>query len=196
MPEPDEALEKLTEGMKRASATLRDAGIRHALAGGLAAWARGGPGTDHDVDFLVKPEDAERAWEALGEAGMRTERPPEPWLLKAYYEDDVLIDLIFDPAGGPVTDDVLDRAEDLEVMAMRLPVASLEDVMITKLMALTEQEPEFGGVLEMARSVREQIDWALVRERTKDSPFAKAFFVLAEELGIVRNGPGRGQTVD
>ena len=55
----------------------------HILGGGLAAWARGGPPTEHDVDFFVRAEDAERALEALVEAGMKPERPPEGWLLKA-----------------------------------------------------------------------------------------------------------------
>ena len=40
-------------------------------------------------------------------------------------------------------------------------------------------------MLELARSLREQIDWELVRERTADSPFARAFFTLVEELGVV-----------
>ncbi len=171
--------------MKKAVGALRDAEIPFLLGGSLAAWARGGSSSDHDVDFLVKPEDAERAWEALGNAGMRIERPPEPWLLKAYYEGDVLIDLIFDPAGGAVDDALLDRAEEIEVLAMRLPVAALEDVLVTKLLALTEQEPDFGSELELARALREQVDWKEVRERTKQSPFAKAFFTLVEELGVV-----------
>ena len=73
----------------------------------------------------------------------------------------------------------------VEVMAMRLPLASLEDVLTQKLLALTEQEPDFAHELEVARSLREQIDWEEVRRRTNDSPFAKAFFTLVEELGIV-----------
>ena len=177
-------VEPLVAAMKHAGAALRDAEIRFALAGGLAIWARGGAVTDHDVDFLVKPEDAERALQVLTEAGMRPERPPEDWLLKAYH-DDTQVDLIFSPSGGPVTDDTLSRAEDREVMAMRLPVMSLEDVLATKLLALTEQEPNYGPVLEIARTLREQIRWDEVRERTRDSPFAKAFFTLIEELGIL-----------
>jgi hypothetical protein len=176
-------VDKLVEAMKHAGAALRDAEIRFALAGGLACWARGGPATDHDVDFLVKPEDAERAEEALARAGMRPEQPPEDWLLKAYHED-TLVDLIFRPSSGPVTDEMLDRAEVREVMAMRLPVMSLEDVLVAKLLALTEQEPDFGAVLEIARTLREQIRWDEVREQTANSPFAKAFFTLIEELGI------------
>ncbi len=170
--------------MKHAAAALRDAGIRFALAGGLAIWARGGPATDHDVDLLVKPEDAERAHQALTKAGLRPEIPPEDWLFKSYYND-TLVDLIFRPSGGEVTDEVLDRAEEREVMAMRLPVTSIEDVLITKLLALTEQEPDYASVLEVARTLREQIRWDEVRERTMDSPFAKAFFTLIEELGIL-----------
>ena len=184
MPRHNVEVERLVEAMKHAGAALRDAEIRFALAGGLACWARGGPATDHDVDFLVKPEDAERAHDALATAGMRPERPPEDWLLKAYHED-TLVDLIFWPAGGPVTDEMLDRAEEREVMAMRLPVCSLEDVLVTKLIALTEQDPDYGSVLEIARTLREQIRWDDVRERTEHSPFAKAFFTLIEELGIL-----------
>ena len=55
----------------------------------------------------------------------------------------------------------------------------------TKLLALTEQEPNYGSVLEIARTLREQIRWDEVRERTEASPFAKAFFTLIEELGIL-----------
>ena len=171
--------------MKTAAAALRDADIPFALAGGLGAWPRGGPATDHDVDFYVKPDDAPRAQEALVAIGMRPHDPPEDWLLKVY-DNDVLIDLIFRPSGGPVTDEQLARAEEVEVMAMRVPVAPLEDIIVTKLLALTEQEPDFSSVLDIARTVREQVDWDEVRERTQVSAFAKAFFTLAEELGIVR----------
>jgi hypothetical protein len=184
MPRRNVQIEPLIEAMKVAAAALRDAEIKFALAGGLAIWARGGPVTDHDVDILVKPEDAERAQQALTEAGLRPERPPEDWLLKSHH-DDTVVDLIFSPSGGPVTDELLDRADDREVMAMRLPVSSMEDVLTTKLLALTEQEPDYSSVLEVARTLREQILWDEVRERTESSPFAKAFFTLIEELGIL-----------
>jgi hypothetical protein len=165
------------------------------LGGGLAAWARGGPPTEHDVDFLVRGEDAERALEALVEAGMIPERPPEGWLLKAY-DGHILVDLIFEPAGGPVDQGHFDRAEHLEVMAQPMLVASLDDVISTKLLALREQELDFGPLLELARALREQIDWRSVRARSDGSPFARAFFTLVEELGIVERvedgqAPGR-----
>jgi predicted nucleotidyltransferase len=179
----DSDFEQLVDTMKRAAAALRDAGIPFMLGGGLAAWARGAARTEHDVDFLLRPEDAERAQEALVAIGMRAERPPEGWLLKAW-AGDILVDLIFEPTEGPVTDEMLEEADELNVMAMRLKVARLEDVLSSKLLALEEQEPDFGQVVELARSVREQIDWDEVRGRTESSPMAKAFFTLVEELGV------------
>jgi predicted nucleotidyltransferase len=180
----EQEFERLLGAMKKAAGVLNDAGIPFVLGGGLACWARGAPKTEHDVDFLVKPADAERAQEALAAAGMRTEDPPEGWLLKAY-DDDVLIDLIFNPQGGPVGDEIFERAEELEVHAMRLKVAALEDVVVHKLLVLSEQQPDFSSVLEIARSLREQVDWDEVRRRTEDSPFAKAYFTMLDELAIV-----------
>ena len=181
----EEEFDRLVDTTRKAGAALRDAGVRYALGGGLASWVRGGPKTEHDIDFFVKPEDAERALAALVDAGFRPERPVEEWLVKAY-DGDLLVDLIFNPASGPVDDELLARADELEVAAVKMPVASLDDVMVTKLLALNEQEPDFGGCLEIARSLREQIDWDWVRERTAEAPFAAAFFTLVEELGVVR----------
>jgi hypothetical protein len=181
----EEEFDRLVDTTRKAGAALRDAGVPYALGGGLAAWVRGGPKTEHDIDFFVKPEDAERALAALADAGFRPERPVEEWLLKAF-DGDLLVDLIFNPASGPVDDELLGRADELEVAAVSMPVASLDDVMVTKLLALNEQEPDFGGCLEIARSLREQIDWDRVREQTADAPFAAAFFTLVEELGVVR----------
>ena len=181
---PGENFPELLDSMKRAAAALRDAEVPYMLGGGLAAWARGGPPTEHDVDFFVFPDDEERALEALVGAGLKADHPPEGWLLKAW-DGDTLIDLIYSPAGGNVDQGYFDRAELMEVAAQRLPVASLGDVLVTKLLALNEQEPDMASVLEIARSLREQIDWDFVRARTDSSPFARAFFTLVEELGIV-----------
>ena len=181
---PAENFPELIDSMKRAAAALREAEVPYVLGGGLAAWARGGPPTEHDVDFFVYERDAERALEALVEAGMKPDQPPEDWLLKAW-DGETLIDLIFHPAGGPIDDGYFQRAEILEVASQSMLVASLGDVLTTKLLALNEQEPDLSSVLELARSLREQIDWDFVRSSTADSPFGRAFFTLVEELGVV-----------
>jgi len=180
----DQDFERLLAAMKKAGGALSDAGIPFVLGGGLACWARGAPKTEHDVDFLLKPEDAQRAQQALAAAGMRPEKPPEGWLLKAY-DGDVLVDLIFDPQGGPIDDRTFGRADELEVHAMKMKVAALEDVLVQKILALSEQQPDYSSVLELARSLREQVNWDEVRERTRESPFANAYFTLLEDLEIV-----------
>jgi hypothetical protein len=182
----------ICDTMKKAAAALRAAGVPFLLGGGLAAWARGGPSSDHDVDFLVRPEDADAAADTLAAAGFRIERPPEGWLVKAY-DGDVLLDLIFEPTTGPVTAELFERAEEREVLATPMYVMSLEDVMVTKLLALGETHLDLAGPLEIARPVREQIDWDDVRRRTDGSPYARAFFTLVEELGVVEpTGTGIG----
>jgi hypothetical protein len=183
MPEP--TFDELIEAMKAGAGILQGREIPFVLGGGLAAWARGGPKSEHDVDFMLKPDDADTALEAFERAGWRTDKPPEGWLYKAWHENGALVDLIFCPSGGPITEETIDRAPVREVMALRIPVFTLEDVMTTKLLSMTEQEPDYGAVLEIARALREQIEWDTVRERTDGSPWAKAFFVLVEELGIV-----------
>jgi predicted nucleotidyltransferase len=187
MPEP--TFDELIVAMKAAAGILNEREIEFVLGGGLSAWARGGPRSEHDVDFLIKPEDAERALAAFDECGWRTERPPEGWLYKTWHENGALVDLIFDPASGPITQEIIDRAHEGEVMALRAKVATLEDVLVSKLLAIREQELNFSSVLEWSRALREQIDWHEVRDRTQESPFAKAFFVLLEELDIVERVP-------
>ncbi|HEY2544015.1 MAG TPA: nucleotidyltransferase [Gaiellaceae bacterium] len=183
MPEP--TFEEMIAAMKDAVAVLQSHDIPFALGGGLAAWARGGPRSEHDVDLLIHMDDTDAALAAFDEAGMRTERPPEGWLVKAWHPNGTLVDLIYSPAGGPITVDAIENAPEIEVMALRVRVIALEDLLMTKLLALNEQEPDFGSVLELARALREQIDWDDVRVRTDASPFARAFFTLVEGLGIV-----------
>jgi len=175
--------EAIEATLKRSIAAFRDADVPALLGGSLAIWARGGPETRHDLDFMVKPEDAERALDALEAIGMRPERPPEGWLFKAW-DADVLVDLIFAPRGLEMTDEVLARGDDREVLSISTRVMALEDVFSTKLLALDEHRLDYSGLLLMARSLREQIDWEALRQRTEGSPFARAFFVLCEELDI------------
>ena len=185
-----ETMQAIAESMKKAAAAFREEGIPFLLAGSLASWARGGPETSHDLDFVVKPEDAERALEALEAAGMKPEKPPEEWLYKAW-DGDVLIDVIFSPSGVDPDDELMARADTLNVMSMELPVMAIEDVMATKINALTEHSLRYEGLLEMARALREQIRWDEVRERANDTPFARAFFVMLDGLGIVPDVPPR-----
>ena len=104
--------------------------------------------------------------------------------MRKAYLGDAMVDLIHRPVQRDVTDEMLGRADELEVEAVKMPVISADDLLVTKLLALNDHHADFESVLEVARALREQIDWAAVRERTGSAPFAKAFLVLAEELGL------------
>jgi hypothetical protein len=79
---------------------------------------------------------------------------------------------------------LVDRHPGMRVMA-------LEDVLVTRLLALDEQALDYKSLLQMARPIREQVDWDDVRARTGDSPYAAAFFTFVERLGVVES-PSRG----
>jgi hypothetical protein len=183
-------IDSLTDSLKRATAALEADRIPYLLGGGLGCWARGGPPSSNDIDLMLKREDAERALASLASAGMHTAKPPEQWLYKAW-DGDVLIDLIFEPSGMRITDQVLERGEELSVAGMFIQVMNLDDIFVTKLLAMDEHELDYTKNLQIARALREQIDWGSLRQRTAENPFAAAFFVLADGLGISREEPAR-----
>jgi hypothetical protein len=179
VPMSNESLPAMLATLKRSAGGLREAGIPFMLGGGLAC-----------LDLMVKPEDAEQALATLAAIGMRPEKPSEGWLYKAF-DGDVMVDIIFSPVGVAITDAVLARAEMLEVEAQPMLVMTLEDVLVTKLLALDENSLDYKAVLQISRSLREQIEWEDVRARTAGSAYAAAFFTLVEELGVAvtsRNG--------
>jgi predicted nucleotidyltransferase len=178
----------LLDAMKHAAAALRDSEIPFALGGSLAVYARGGPETNHDVDFILEPGDAERALDVLTGAGWRSERPPEGWLFKVYDERGAMIDLIFAPNGqsAAVVREMLGRADEIEVYAIKLKVLSATDVLASKLLALREHNLDYEPALEVARSLREQIDWHVVEQRVQESPYAAGFLTVARRLGLAR----------
>jgi predicted nucleotidyltransferase len=175
---------ELLDALKVVAAVLREAKVPFALAGGLAAWAHGGPPTEHDIDLMIREADAEQALAALRDAGLRVEIPPEGWLVKAWI-DDVLIDLIYAPKGMVVDHEFLEQCTPISVSAVEMRVVPLDDLFVSKLLALTEHHLDFGPPLEWARAIREQVDWNAVAARTEASPFARTFLTMLDELEIV-----------
>ena len=186
----NENFDALVTALRAAVPVMREAEIPFMLGGSMAVWAYGGPEPTNDLDLMLREQDAERALQVLAQAGMRTEHPPEEWLLKAWHGD-VLIDLIFGPRGLPITDEVLERAVIRNLSALRVPVMALEDVLTTKLLALDEHQLDLSWLLQISRAVREQVDWEALRARTEHSPYAAAFFTLVERLGIVAGDPAQ-----
>jgi hypothetical protein len=177
----------IRETLRRCAALLRDADVPYALGGSVAAWARGGPQTCRDLDFVLLASDAPRAQAALAQAGLRPERPPEDWLVKAW-DGEVLVDLIFQLSGVDIPA-ALERAEVLAVAAIDMPVLQLEDVLTAKLLSFDDHYLDFTGPLQIVRALREQIDWNRLAAATAPSPYARAFLTLAEQLELIPGTP-------
>jgi hypothetical protein len=180
-----EEQQPLIHTLKRVAYHLKQTGIPFALAGSFAVYARGGGACDHDVDFLIKQEDADRVLAALAEIGFRTEVPPEGWLVKVYDEEDHLVDLILSPVQRPVTDETLADTDVLPVNACHMPVLSATELMIHKLLSMGPHYCDLAKALPVARSMREQIDWSRVERETAHSPYAQAFMVLLDRLNVM-----------
>ncbi|MGV9674423.1 hypothetical protein ACWDSJ_04010 [Nocardia sp. NPDC003482] len=178
----------LLDTMKRVAGVMKAADIDFALAGSLASYARGGWSEPHDVDFVVLETDLPRVEAALAAAGLRVVHPPEDWLIKAFDDDagpgPCMVDFLFRPTGLPVTAEMLARADPLLVESVVMPVLAATDLLVLKLLSLSEQHCDFGPLLRLSRPLREQVDWDEVSAATRHSPFARGFVGLLNELDI------------
>ena len=174
---------ELRIALKRSASALKADGVPFALGGGYALWVRGAPEPVHDVDLVVAEEDVEAAVRSLAGADFRIERPPEDWLFKAWWGDS-LVDVLHKLRGIPVTPELVDTAEEVEVLGVRIPVLPATPIMVAKLHALSEHYADFAAMLPAVRAVREQLDWDELRSSAEDRPFAQAFLFLTDQLGI------------
>jgi hypothetical protein len=176
--------EEIRDLLKRTAVALKEADVPFALCGGYAAWVRGAPEPDHDADFLVLGTEAERAAKVLADAGLEVVDPPEDWLIKVV-SGGSFVDVLWRTCGHPVESDLVGRAEVLPVLSVQMPVLAATDIVVTKLMALDEHYCDFSRLLPVARALREQVDWDVVRKEVAGNPFAVVFLELLDRLGVV-----------
>lgn len=193
---PVDRNQAILEAAKQVGAILKREGHAFALAGSVAVYAHGGAqNLQHDVDFAIRPEDAESVAETLRAAGLPVRTPPEDWLLKA----DCLgqqVDLIFELAHQPVTTELLERADELSVDSVFMPVLSPTDLLHSLLSAFSEHHCDFGAVLPIARTLREKVDWDAVRRGCGDAPMPDAFFYFLERLEVIEPRAARRQQTE
>ena len=178
------AFQDQREVLKSVATSLKRESIPFALAGGYAVWARGGPESDHDVDFVVRPDDADVARKVLLRDGHDPVESSEDWLDKVGLNGNV-VDVIHRLPIGKVDDETFARCDLLSVDSVRMPVMRPTDLLLCRLLALGENSCDLGPLLGWSRSLREQIDWVTVRRETAENPFARAFLGLLADLGVV-----------
>lgn len=197
MPDPQPPVpesEALRVSLKTVAVALKETGIPFALIGGYAAWAHGAPESDHDVDFLVAPEDAQLAAQLLSDRDLLVRDPPEDWLFKVEVEG-ATVDVIHRTTSTTVAQ-VLADAKVRPVLSVEMPVASPTDVTSEKLLALDEHFCDLSALLPVLRALREKVDWTEVRGRAEGAPFAESVLFLLERLEVIEPEPPAADPAD
>jgi hypothetical protein len=158
--------------------------VPFALAGGHAAYARGGHEKYHDVDFVFPPAAVPAAIDAMQRRGFTVVQPPEEWLVKVTVEGHC-VDLIHRLSGVEVDAGLLARADRLSVGAVQMRVLSATDLVVSKLHSLSEHHCDLEPVLSVLRSVREQVDVRRLDAECAGQPFAEACLYLARRLELL-----------
>ena len=151
------------------AAALEAADVPYVLIGGAASAIRGRPRVSDDVDFLVKQTDADRALDALADAGFDTEKTNPQWIYKAT-RGDVTIDLMFWLMGDFYFDDtMLGRSTREHYGDAEVTVAAAEDLIVIKLLAHDEQSYRHWHDALALLGLNE-IDWDYLLERGRVTP--------------------------
>jgi len=163
--ETDE-LALLVAALDDVMAALADAGADHLFIGGLSSSVLGRPRVTHDIDVMVRPEDARTVLEAIGAHGFDTEERAPHWLFKAHRGDQE-IDVIFRSSGDMYLDDeMLEHAVDGVFAGRRLPVLGAEDVIVMKAIAHEEHSPRHWHDA-LALVARPDLDWDYLVSRAR-----------------------------
>jgi hypothetical protein len=161
--------------LREAVETVEQAGYPFLVLGGLASSLVGRPRWTHDIDFLVRPDDARDVLEALRGAGFTTEETDPVWIYKAF-KNDVMVDIIFMVMGGIYLDDEMlahSIERDYSISSpsgggqgggLRLRIPSPEDQIVIKAIVHREETSRhwFDSLAILGRA---QLDWNYLLRR-------------------------------
>ncbi len=113
-----------------------------------------------DLDFFVRPEDADAALDALANHGFTSETVYESWLGKGW-RGEVFVDVIWRNANAcfPVTDAWFKDAEKIELLGLRAPVMRAEELILSKIMVGGRHRCDIADVLHTIHASADRLDW-------------------------------------
>jgi hypothetical protein len=158
-------------------AVVEAAGVPHAFMGGIASTALGRPRWTHDVDLLVRRQDARPLLERLAAAGFATEERDQTWLYKAT-RDGVLVDVIFSSSGGiELDDEMAARARTADFQGVPLTVLAPEDLVVIKAIVHREhRQRHWFDALALVEAGG--LDWPYLVRRAAHGPERVASLLL------------------
>jgi hypothetical protein len=148
---------------------LDRAGLAYAVIGGIASAGYGRPRWTHDIDILVRPEDATRALAILEAEGFDTELTDHAWIYKAF-KYGVMVDVIFRSCGGIHLDDMMaQHVVTRQLWGTRVKVVPPEDLLIMKAVIHDEGGPRhWHDALGLIAGGK--LDWAYLKARAYRAP--------------------------
>ena len=158
-----------SEVLGEAVRVVEDEGLPFVVFGSIASIIYGRPGKTGDIDFLMKPQDATRALEALERAGFEAKVDNPRWLFKAF-RSGVLVDIITQiKRDMHLDDEAYERARVEEFAGQKLRLISPEDAVLVEAMSHEDQVPEhwYNALGIMART---PLDWDYLVHRAQFSP--------------------------
>jgi predicted nucleotidyltransferase len=152
--------------LKEAVEAVGRAGYRFLVLGGLASSLVGRPRWTHDIDFLVRPDDAREVLAVLRAAGFTTEETDPVWIFKAFKRE-IMVDVIFMVMGGIYLDDeMLSRSIERDYDGLRLRIPSPEDQIVIKGIVHREETSRhwFDALAILGRA---DLDWDYLLHRAR-----------------------------
>jgi len=158
---------------------MESAGVPYVVGGGIAVAAYGRVRATKDIDLYVKPEDTQRALDALGKAGFETNPMPDvKWLAKGY-KDGVQVDFILENIGGIVaTDETIERGRHMYVSGCRMFIMSPEDLVFRKVLAMRCLRDDWYDCIAVLSNTYRAFDWDYFLRLVRDFTERALSFVL------------------
>ena len=162
-------LRLISKVLGEVGAALDAAKIPYAVIGGVASASFGRPRWTHDIDILVRPEEAEQTLVVLAERGFRTEMTDHSWIYKAF-KYGVMVDVIFRSTGGIYLDrEMIERVTETQLEEHSVKVVPPEDLLIMKAVVHDERGPRHWhdalGLISVGH-----LDWKYLQTRALRAP--------------------------
>src|SRR5204863_6598587 len=135
--------EALLRALDEAQDALRRGDVRFLVMGGIASGVLGRPRWTRDIDLFVRLEEADKALEALEQAGFETWVQYQHWLAKAK-KHGVVVDVIWRSSSDILLDDeMLSRGMSVTFRGHETTLVPPEDLAVMKAVAATEDTPRY-----------------------------------------------------
>jgi predicted nucleotidyltransferase len=161
-------------------------GIPYVLMGGMVSRAAGRPRDTHDIDILVRPDDADAALSCLDSASFVTRQIEPQWLYKAV-KDGVLVDVLFRASGDVLLDDdMVARATMRDFAGHQARVMAVEDLVVIKALSHREHTPRhWFDALALLSVCQMDWDYVLTRAKRRGARRMLSLLLYAQSIDIV-----------